>query len=338
MTTRRLGVVGAGYMGPLHAEKLVQLADGGAPVSLAGIVDIKPVRAAATARRFGVPAYERVDEILSSVDALVVAVPTVEHYSVVRAALEAGVDVLVEKPIAASVEEAERLIGSARRHDCVLQVGHLEWFNPAMDLIREQFRKPRFVEGYRIGPFPERATDIDVVRDLMIHDLDILQQLLGAEPIRVEAVGMPVVTSHVDVANARLVYPCGCVASLTASRVSASPMRMIRFFQPDGYFSADFLNQCGVVARGGEAEEGGVRSLVAHKLDVGRGDALLAQLGHFIESLETRQRPLVDGLDGVGALRTALRVHRAIERAGQVSPGDEGLASRLGWPPQNDPD
>jgi len=299
-------------MGPLHADKLASLAAAEPGLELAGIVDIKPLRALAAARRFGVPAYEDVGEILPHVDALIVAVPTVEHYAVVRTALEAGVDFLVEKPIAASVDEAERLLELARRHQRVLQVGHLEWFNAAMDVIRDHFRRPRYAEAYRIGPFPDRATDIDVVRDLMIHDLDILQQLLGDEPTRVEAVGVPVLTPNIDIANARLVYPCGCVANLTASRVSVSPMRMIRFFQPDGYFSVDFLNQAGVVARRAEGAPGTPPRIIAAKVEVAPGDALLNQLRAFVNAVRTRERPRVDGLNGLGALRTAVRVHDAI--------------------------
>ncbi len=312
MKSLRIGVVGAGYMGPLHADKLTQLAATDPALALAGIVDIKPLRALAAARRFGVPAYEDVCEILPHVDALIVAVPTVEHYRVVRSALEAGVDVLVEKPIAASLDEAERLLELSHRHGRVLQVGHLEWFNAAMDVIRDHFRRPRYAEAYRIGPFPDRATDIDVVRDLMIHDLDILQQLLGEEPMQIEAVGVPVLTPNIDIANARLVYPGGCVANLTASRVSASPMRMIRFFQPDGYFSVDFLNQAGVVARRSAVVPGGSPQISAAKIDVTPGDALLGQLRAFVHAVRTRERPRVDGLNGLGALRTAVRVHDAI--------------------------
>jgi predicted dehydrogenase len=334
----RIAVVGAGYMGPLHAEKLVRLASDDPGVELAGVVDIKPERARVAALRFGVPAYEDVREILPAADAVIVAVPTVEHYAVVRTALEAGVDVLVEKPIASTVEEGEHLLALARQHGRVLQVGHLEWFNAAMDVIRDHFRRPRYAEAYRVGPFPDRATDIDVVRDVMIHDLDILQQLLGDEPTRIEAVGVPVLTPNIDVANARLVYPGGCVANLTASRVSASPMRMIRFFQPDGYFSADFLNQAGFVAR---RTRGAVTppSIVAHKVDVARGDALLAQLRAFVRAVRTRERPRVDGLDGLGALRTAVRVHDAIAAAERgatprdVAAAAVGMASPLAEEP-----
>lgn len=301
-------------MGPLHAEKLVELEAENTPIQLVGVADIKPSKARRAAERFGVPGFDRVEDMLPGLDALIVAVPTIEHFPVVRAALQAGVDVLVEKPVAASLGEARQLLDMADSRALILQVGHLEWFNAAMDVIRQHFRKPHFVEAYRVGPFTDRSTDIDVVRDLMIHDLDIIQQLLGEEPERIEAVGLPVLTPSADVANARLVYPSGCVASLTASRVSPSPIRKIRFFQPDGYFSADFLNQAGVVARKDDREGSGGEVLRFDKVEVRRSDALLSQLRGFIKTLRTRERPTVDGMNGLGALRTAIRVNEAISR------------------------
>jgi predicted dehydrogenase len=306
-------------MGPLHAEKLALLgAEPDAPI-LAGVADIRPSRARAAGRRFGVPSFDDVKGLLPHVDALVVAVPTVEHYGVVRTALEAGIDVLVEKPIAANLDEARRLLQLADEGGCVLQVGHLEWFNAAMEVIRQHIRAPRFIEAHRIGPFPDRATDIDVVRDVMIHDLDILQQLLGEEPDRIDAVGVPVLTASVDVANARLTYPGGCVANLTASRVSPSPMRRMRFFQPDGYFSVDFLEQSAVVVRRDEGADDEAASVRVEKIEVRRGDALLAQLRSFLRAVRTRERPQVDGPIGLGALRTAIRVNEAMSSFSALS-------------------
>lgn len=319
-----MGVAGVGYMGPLHAQKLVQLEAEDAGVQLVGVADINPRKARRAAERFGVPGFERVREMLPYLDALIVAVPTTEHITVVRDALEAGVDVLVEKPIASNLEEAEELLLLAEARGRLIQVGHLEWFNAAMDVIREHFRKPHFIEAYRVGPFTERSTDIDVVRDLMIHDLDIIQQLIGEEPERIEAVGLSILTPSADVANARLVYPGGCVATLTASRVSPNPMRKIRFFQADGYFSADFLNQTGVVAsRDGVAMKTD-EPLHFDKIEVNRSDALLAQLRAFIDTLRTRKRPAVDAMNGLGALRTAIRVNEAISM-NRAGPGFDPL-------------
>jgi predicted dehydrogenase len=307
----RIGVVGVGYMGPLHADKLGLLRENDPLLELTGVADVRPARARAAGQRFGVPAFDDVKGLLPCTDAVIVAVPTVEHYGVVRTALEAGVDVLVEKPIAATLDEAQRLLRLAEEGGRVLQVGHLEWFNAAMEVIRGHIREPRFVEAHRIGPFPDRATDIDVVRDVMIHDLDILQQLLGEEPLRIEAIGVPVLTSNVDIANARLVYPGGCVANLTASRVSPSPMRRIRFFQQDGFFSVDFMEQTAMVVRRDETSWG-ESAVKVEKLEVSRGDALLAQLRSFVQAVRTRERPAVDGPVGLGALRTAIRVNEAM--------------------------
>lgn len=324
MRKLRFGVAGVGYMGPLHAEKLVQLEAEDLGVELVGVADINPRKARRAADRFSVPGFESVREMLPELDALIAAVPTTEHLAVVRDALEAGVDVLVEKPIASSLEEAEELLLLAEARGQVLQVGHLEWFNGAMDVIQKHFRKPHFIEAYRVGPFTARSTDIDVVRDLMIHDLDIIQQLIGEEPDHIEAVGLSILTPTADVANARLVYPGGCVASLTASRVSPNPMRKMRFFQPDGYFSADFLNHTGVVASRDEVSLASGEGLRFDKVDVNRSDALLTQLRAFIDTLRTRKRPAVDAANGLGALRTAIRVNEAIS-LNEAGPGFDPL-------------
>jgi predicted dehydrogenase len=311
MSQLRIGLIGAGYMGALHAEKLAVLQAGGHGLGLVGVADVIASRAEALGRRYGVPGYGDFRALLPKLDAAIVAVPTVGHHRVVRDALEAGVDVLVEKPIAATLDEAEQLLALAQQNRRVLQVGHLEWFNSAMRVIRDHIDRPIFIEAQRVGPFPDRATDIDVVRDLMIHDLDILQQLLGEEPEGIEAVGVPVIGPNVDFANARLAWKNGCVANLTASRVSPTPMRQIRFFQQDGYFSVDFLEQAAVVVRR-ESSPGEPVRIDVEKIEVPRGDALLAQLESFAQALRTRSRPQVDGAGGLGALRTALRVNAAM--------------------------
>jgi predicted dehydrogenase len=308
MKPLRIAVVGAGHMGTLHAAKIAELGKAGEPVLLCGVADIDAERARVLAERRAVRGVVDYRDLLDEADAVIVAVPTLQHIDVVRGALEGGRDVLVEKPIAATVEEAEELLGLAEAKGCLLQVGHLEWFNNAMQVIRERIQRPRFIEAHRMGPFPTRATDIDVVRDLMIHDLDILQQLLGEEPERIEAVGVPVLSANADIANARITYPGGCVANLTASRVSATPMRKIRFFQRDGYFSIDFLEQSALVIRREFCEGSGAPEIKLEKLEVNRGDALLGQLRAFIEAVRHRGEPVVDAADGLGALRTALRV------------------------------
>jgi predicted dehydrogenase len=251
--------------------------------------------------------------LLGACDAVIVAVPTVAHFELCSAALSAGVDVLVEKPISVTLEEADRMVSLARSQGRVLQVGHQEWFNAAMRVVRERIVAPRFAEIHRMGPFPERSTDVDVVRDLMIHDIEILQQLLGKEPERVDAVGVPVLTDHPDIANARLTFPDFCVANLTASRVSASPLRKFRLFQRDAYFSIDFLEQKAILFRRLPVE-GGTPRIEFEELKTDPGDALQAQLGVFVEAVRTRSAPREDGQRGISgaeataALRTALRV------------------------------
>ncbi|MDP6981031.1 MAG: Gfo/Idh/MocA family oxidoreductase [Myxococcota bacterium] len=305
-------VIGAGHMGRHHAQKVADLAATGAGVRLAGVVDIVEQRAGDLGRRLGVPHSADTEAMVDAADIAIVAVSTVGHYEVVRTALLAGCDVLVEKPIAATLEEGEALIALAQQTGRVLQVGHLEWFNNAMRVIRNRIHRPRFIEAHRMGPYSHRATDIDVVRDLMIHDLEILQRLVGEPPERIEAIGIIVMSDKADIANARLTFPDGRVANLTASRVSLVPMRRLRFFQNDGYFSIDFLEQTAAVIRREVPQDGAAAELTVEKVEVDRGDALLGQLKHFVEAVRTGSKPVVDGAEGLGALRTAVRVNEAM--------------------------
>jgi predicted dehydrogenase len=304
----RLTVIGVGHMGQLHARKVSARAAADPSVRLVGVADLDAARAAEVSRETGTRSVVDFRELLADTDAVIVAVPTVDHYEVVSAALSAGVDVLVEKPIAASIVEAEKLLALARDGGRVLQVGHLEWFNAAMREVAASIHSPRFIEAHRLGPFPGRATDVDVVRDLMIHDLDVIQRLVGEEPTRIEAIGVPVITDRVDIANARLNFPGGCVANLTASRVSSKPMRRIRFFQADGYFSIDFLEQSVAIARRLQAGPDGERRIDLQRLDIDAEDALLAQLDSFIDAVRTRTVHAGAAHEGLAALRTALRV------------------------------
>ncbi|UCE87945.1 MAG: Gfo/Idh/MocA family oxidoreductase [Deltaproteobacteria bacterium] len=299
-------------MGRFHAAKVEALARSDGGVALVGIADVDAERAASVAAEAAVPHATRAADLFPGADAAIVAVPTIAHLAVVREALRAGLDVLVEKPIAATVEEAETLLDLARTLGRVLQVGHLENFNSAMRGLPDRIRRPRFVEAHRLGPFPERGTDVDVVRDLMIHDLEIIQQLVGEEPERVEAIGVPVLTDCVDIANARVAFPGGCVANLTASRVSPTPMRKIRIFQANAYFSIDFIEQRLVIFRRERGAPGARPEIRMEKLAMDREDALLAQLRDFVDAVRTRRAPRVSGERALSALRTALRVIDAI--------------------------
>ncbi len=317
MKNIRLAVIGAGHMGRRHAEKVVQLLGRGVGVSLQGVADLELGRARRVTAELGGHATTDFHALLGQIDAAIVAVPTVDHFKVVSDLLRAGCDVLVEKPIAATMKEARELVDLASAGNRILQVGHLEWFNSALQKVRGRIRRPRFIEAQRMGPFPDRAIDIDVVRDLMVHDLDILQQLLGEEPNQVEAVGFPVLTGSIDFANARLRYPSGCVANLTASRVSTTAAREIRFFEGDGHISVDLLtSSVRIVER--ERRPGGLGPRVrVEDLAIDRGDALLAQLEAFIGVVHSRTPPASVGAGGgdeaLGALRTALRVLAAMD-------------------------
>ena len=308
MSRLRLAVIGVGHMGRLHAQKVSALAAAEPSVALVAVADAEAERSAEIARQVGARGVVDFRELLAEIDAAIVAVPTVGHYQVVSEVLRAGVDVLVEKPIAATLPEAEKLVAMARDGGRVLQVGHLEWFNAAMRKVAASIRRPRFVESHRLGPFRGRATDVDVVRDLMIHDLDLIQRLVGEEPVRIEAIGVPVITDRVDIANARVGFPGGCVANLTASRVSSTPMRRIRFFQRDGYFSVDFLEPAVAIARRVDSGPGGRPEIDWQRLTVEPGDALLSQLESFVEAVRTRSVRAGAAHQGLAALRTALRV------------------------------
>ncbi|HVP28369.1 MAG TPA: Gfo/Idh/MocA family oxidoreductase [Myxococcota bacterium] len=308
----RIVVIGAGHMGRLHAQKLAALHEAGEGVTLAGVADVERSRAEEVARPLGVAAVARARDLFASADAAIVAVPTIDHYAVVSEALAGGLDVLIEKPIAATLRDAEELLAHAKSAGRVLQVGHLERFNGAMRRVAGLVCRPRFIEAHRLGPFPARATDVDVVRDLMIHDLDLIQGFLHEEPSRVESIGVPVLTRNVDIANARLTFPSGCVANLTASRVSPTPMRKLRLFQPDGYISIDFLAQSAVVFRRFEQPGREEPRIEMEKLEIDREDALLEELRAFAASVRARSTPSVSGEEALSALRTALRVIEAM--------------------------
>jgi predicted dehydrogenase len=304
----RIGVLGAGHMGRRHAQKIVELAESDPGISLRAVIDIDGRRASRLGRELGARTAFSLTELRGQLDAVIVAVPTVSHFEVVRQALAFGLDVLVEKPVAATLDEGEEILALARRARQVLHVGHVEWFNPAMPILRRYVGTPRYVEAHRLGPFPSRSLDVDVVRDLMIHDLDILQRLLGEEPDEIEAVGVRVLSDQVDVANARVRFPSGCVGNFTASRVAASPVRRLRLFHDDGFLSIDFLARSAWLARRAEPGEDGAESVFTEELKVDPEDALLSQLRSFVDAVRLRKVDCPSAGEALGALRTALRV------------------------------
>jgi predicted dehydrogenase len=313
MKTPRIAVVGVGHMGRFHAEKLAQLAAEGV-VELAGVCDRDRARAEATANKHGTAVLERIEDVAARADAAVISVPTSLHAQTAEWLLTAGLDCLVEKPIATNRADARRIVDLARAKQRILQVGHIERFSRAFQAIRPALTRPRFIEAHRIGPYPARATDVSVVLDLMIHDLDIVAELAGAEVERVEAVGVPVLSATEDIANARLRLAGGCIVNLTASRVSLERLRQVRLFLSDAYVSIDLgENKITVVRREGALEAGVPPRIAAEKLEFDAADALLAQDRAFAECVRTRAEPEVSGEDGYRALDLALRIQEAIE-------------------------
>lgn len=304
----RVGVVGVGYLGRFHAEKYAAMAD----VDLVAVVDPDVDRAHEVAGHCGCEACRTPEEVYGRVDAVSVVVPTSLHHRVARGFLRRQVDVLVEKPIATTLPEASDLIRTARRNGCILQVGHLERFNAVWDAADRALNGPKFVEAHRLGPFQERGTDVDVILDLMIHDIDIVLKYMPSPVRRVDAVGVPVLSSNVDIANVRLHFGDGAVANFTASRVSGKRTRKIRFFQPDVYVAVDFDAGKTLVLRRVVSGDGEKPEIVGEELGVGTGDALRAELEAFVRSVRTREPPEVGGEEGRKALSVALRILRGM--------------------------
>ncbi len=307
----RVGVVGAGYLGSFHAEKYAAM-DG---VDLVAIVDIDDRHARTVANRFGAGAYARPEEIHSLVDAVSIVVPTSQHHAVAGGFIRRGVDVMIEKPITTTLPQASELIRLAGRRGCILQVGHLERFNEVWKAVGSEIGRPRFIEAHRIGPFQSRGTDVDVILDLMIHDIDIVLKYVPSSVQRIDAVGVPVLSSNVDIANVRIHFQDGAVANLTASRVSVKKTRKIRFFQQDAYVSVDYDAGKAQVFRRIPGPDGSASEIVGEEREVGRSDALRTELESFIESVRTRRPPEVGGAEGKEALRVALRILRNMRTA-----------------------
>jgi predicted dehydrogenase len=268
------------------------------------VVDINAERAESIANRLGVAAVSDYKQILGRVQCVSVAVPTRQHCEVASEFLKAGVDVLVEKPIASDIHQGRELVHLAQAQDRILQVGHLERFNPAIRRLENVIHEPRFVECHRLAPFVERGTDVDVVLDLMIHDIDVIASLVRSPVDRVEAVGVAVLTEKPDIANARITFANGCIANITASRVSIKRERKIRVFQTDAYLSIDYDQRRAQIYHK-PPPGGGWMDIRAETLDIGEGDALADEIDAFLNCVRTRSLPLVSGLEGLRALEIA---------------------------------
>ena len=307
MTKLRTAVIGVGYMGKFHAEKFAASGD----AQLVAVVDADGVRAEQIAGSLGCGHATDYRQLLHRLDAACVAVPTERHHAVVRDCLEAGVHVLVEKPLSRTLEEADSLLELARARGLVLQVGHLQRFNPAFQALAAQGGRPLFIDIERLAPFKARGTDVDVVLDLMIHDLDLVLALAKAPIEQVSASGFRVLTEAIDIANARIEFTDGCIASVSASRVSQSPVRKLRVFRHDAYVSADLQEQrLRHVRKGAEGDTAGI---VESEQVFARADELRAQAQAFFQAVRGRTAPLVTGEQGRQALALALQVGRLVE-------------------------
>jgi predicted dehydrogenase len=309
-TPIRTAVIGVGYLGRFHAQKYAQV-----PGSmLVCVVDANAEVAARVAAELGVESTTDAHAVLDRIDAVSIAVPTPLHYDIGRAALERGVHVLMEKPIATTVSEARELVDLARSKRCVLQVGHLERFNPAIVAAANRLKTPRFVESHRLAPFKQRGTDVSVVLDLMIHDIDLIQELVG-EPIEsIDAVGATIFSGETDIVNARIRFRGGCVANTTASRISLKQERKIRIFQDDAYLSIDMQQKILTVIRKKDAapvESPAQVSIEEQSFD--QGDALYAEIEAFLRAIREGTEPVVTGEHGLRALETAMQITKLVQ-------------------------
>ena len=335
----RTAVVGGGAFGRHHVRNYSELPES----ELVAVIDKSPEVRAAVAERYGVPVFEDVSSLPDDVEAVSVAVPTDRHHEIALPLLRRGVSTLVEKPMVRTLGEGRDLIAAAEGSGAVLQVGHVERFNPAVRALQKYSIRPRFIEASRVAPFSFRSADVGVVLDLMIHDIDIVLHLAASKPLRVEAVGVPVLTSNEDIANARVLFENGCVATLTASRVATKTERKLRVFSPDNYLVVDFGKQEGYLYRKSpnltvekvlETKQG-AKSLAdlqgavfgdllkIERLSVPEGDALTEQIKDFLRCVRERDRPAVGGVEGLAAVSFALDVLAAIQSSPAVANGDE---------------
>jgi predicted dehydrogenase len=298
-----VGVIGVGHIGKEHARIYSSLDN----VALVGVYDISREQGERIAEKFKTRVFDNLEQVWSAVDAVSVASTTPTHFSLAKAALEVGKHVLIEKPITDNPEQARMLVELAAERGLILQVGHVERYNPAFQSFLEYLTQPRFIEAHRLSPYPERSTEIGVVLDLMIHDLEIILHLVGAPVQSIDAVGIPVLSRDEDIANVRLRFLNGCVANITTSRISKEKLRKIRVFQGDAYLSLDYQNQEGEIYR----KSGG--KIIREKIPVRRDEPLKLELQSFIECARTGRKPVVGGVEGANALELAIEITRQIQ-------------------------
>lgn len=300
-----------GYLGRFHADKYAALPD----ADLVGVADVNPERAREVAAALNTRAFTDYRELLPLVEAVSVAVPTTAHFSVVRDCLEQGCQVLVEKPLATSVAEADALVSLARDRGLLLVVGHLERFNSAMEELKAKVTQPRFIESHRLSFYKERGTDVDVVLDLMIHDLDHVLSLVPSPVQEIRAAGVSVLTEKIDLANVRLEFEDGCIANLTASRMSFKSMRKFRLFQPEAYLSVDFEARELTAAFRQEGALGPIPGVALETRRFPQEDVLFKEIVNFVAAVQKREEPRVNGEAGRAALSLALEIIAGMRKA-----------------------
>lgn len=301
----KVAVIGTGHLGQAHARIYASLPH----VELVAVCDTNEATGQAIAEKYDTRFVRDYRDLLDSVEAVSIATPTVSHHEITCTCLQTGIHVLVEKPIARTLAEADEMIALAAEKNLALQVGHIERFNPGFTLLRQQLRQPYFFEAHRLGIFTPRSLDIDVVMDLMVHELDIIASLVPSEVVKLDAVGIPILTPKIDLANARVEFANGAVANITASRVSGERMRKLRVFQPHEYYSLDYAEQQVLQCKLIPPAPGSPRpEIIAQPLMVTNREPLLAEIEAFVEAVAQRATPLVTGADGRRALALAIDV------------------------------
>jgi predicted dehydrogenase len=306
MTNVRVGVIGVGYLGQFHAEKYSSIPE----VELVGIVDSDLAKASQLAGKLNTQAFAEPAHLIGKVDAVSIVVPTVLHHRIAKQFLEQGAHVLLEKPMTVNLEQADELIDLATRRGRILQIGHIERFNPALTAIKSMIRMPRYITAERAAPFTVRCTDVNVVLDLMIHDLDIVMDIAGSIPTEISAVGVSIITKEIDIASARIIFRDGCIADVTASRVSDEKKRLLRVFEEEAIYTSDYQTQKATVSR---RQSGSIPQIITQDISRDRRDTLNDEIRAFVQCVQKGVQPLVSGIEGRTALALAGIITRNIE-------------------------
>ena len=309
----KIGVVGLGHLGNYHLQKYAKIDD----CEIVAVSDTLIERAKKAADTYHCRAFTDHGDLLDKVDAVSIAVPTGEHYKVARDFLNAGIDVLVEKPICATIEEADELIKLAGKNNLILQVGFVERFNPAIMALENVITRPLFIEVHRLHPFFERGTDVDVILDLMIHDLDIILKFVNSPLKSLEAVGVPVLSDKIDISNVRLSFESGCIANITASRISAKTMQKIRFFGPEGYHSVDCQKR-EILSFKKIVNDTGQPQIIQNNIEVGSHDPLEEEIRSFVHCAINRSAPIVSGSEARKSLELAAKITKKMKTAEDI--------------------